>query len=316
MARSFWGNYSFMHAFSPSRAASGGILAIWDVDLISHNHVSVHDGFVVIEAVWVRSGLQVNFIVVYAPQGLSKKRLLWIDIYNFISNSSGECIIMGDFNEVRDESERMGSKFYMFSARVFNDFINSLNLVDVPLGGPRFTWSDKWGSKFSKLDRFLVTEGFLEFFPHLSAMVLDKNIPDRRPILLLEHRVDYGPTPFRIFHSWFDMEGFDDIVRETWATSVVDLDLTNPWVIFKKKLQFLKSKIREWNSKHWDMAASKRKNLQDLVEPIDVRLMEDEGSATLREQRVSLLKEISDLDHLAQVDLAQKAKIQWGHRRG
>ena len=51
MDRSFGGNSSFMHAFSPSRGASRGILAIWDVDLISHNHVSVHDGFVVIEAV-------------------------------------------------------------------------------------------------------------------------------------------------------------------------------------------------------------------------------------------------------------------------
>ncbi|KAL7616301.1 hypothetical protein Lser_V15G00712 [Lactuca serriola] len=219
---------------------------------------------------------------------------------------------MDDFNEVRDDSERMGSKFYSSSARVFNEFINSIDLVDVPLGGPRFTWSDKWGSKFSKLDRFLVTEGFLDSFPHLSALVLDKNIPDHRPILLLEHRVDYGPTPFRIFHSWFDMDGFDDIVREAWATSVVEVELTNPWVIFKKKLQFLKSKLKEWNSKHRDMAASKRKNLQDLVESIDIRLMEYEGSANLREQRVSLLKEISDIDHLAQVDLAQKAKIQWG----
>ena len=104
MARSFWGNSSFMHAFCPSHGASRGILAIMDVNLISHSHVSIHDGFVVIEAVWVRSGLQVNFIVVYAPQELSKTRLLWIDIYNFIFNSSGECIIMGDFNEVRDES--------------------------------------------------------------------------------------------------------------------------------------------------------------------------------------------------------------------
>lgn len=108
-----------MHAFSPSSGASGGILAIWDVDLISQNRISIHDGFVVIEAVWVRSGLLVNFIVVYAPQGISNKRLLWNDIYNFISNSMGECIVMGDFNEVRDESERLGSNFNMSFARVF-----------------------------------------------------------------------------------------------------------------------------------------------------------------------------------------------------
>ena len=53
-------------------------------------------------------------------------------------------------------------------------------------------------------------------------------------------------------------------------------------------------------------------NLQDVLESIDNRLMEDEGSAYLREQRVSLLKEMSDLDHLDQLDLVQKAKIQSG----
>ena len=61
------------------------------------------------------------------------------------------------------------------------------------------------------------------------------------------------------------------------------------------------------------MVGSKRKNLQDLLESTNIRRMEDEGSANLREQRVSLLKELSDLDHLVQVDLAQKAKTQWGH---
>ena len=72
---------------------------------------------------------------------------------------------MGDFNEVRDESERLGSTFYPANAHSFNDFVDHLDLVDVPLGGPRFTWSDKWGSKFSKLDRFMVTEGTFFIIP-------------------------------------------------------------------------------------------------------------------------------------------------------
>ncbi|KAL7597062.1 uncharacterized protein LOC111904184 [Lactuca sativa] len=193
---------------------------------------------------------------------------------------------MGDFNEVRDDSEILGSNFNMSFVRVFNDFIDSLDLVDIPLGGPHFTWSDKWSSKFSKLDRFLVMEGFLVSFQYLSTIVLEKNIPDHRPILLLEHRVDYGPLPFRLFHSWFDMAGFDNFL--------------------------LKSKLGVWNSNHRDMVGIKRKNMQDLLETIDSSIMEDEGYAILREQRVSLLKEMSDLDHLLQVDLAQKAKIQWG----
>lgn len=58
---------------------------------------------------------------------------------------------MGDFNEVRDESERLGSIFNLAIARCFNQFIEQASLIDISLGGPRYTWGDKWGSKF-KLD--------------------------------------------------------------------------------------------------------------------------------------------------------------------
>lgn len=135
MVRSLWGNSSFMHTFSPSRGAFDSVLFIWDLDSISHNRVFIHDGFVAIEVVWVRSALQVLFIAVYAPQGLNNKILLQNEIYNTISNFSGEYIVMGDFNEVRDDSEILGSNFNMSFVRVFNDFIDSLDLVDIPLGG-------------------------------------------------------------------------------------------------------------------------------------------------------------------------------------
>lgn len=126
---------------------------------------------------------------------------------------------MGYFNVVRDDTERFGSQFHSGIAKKFNDFINYIDLIDVPMGGPRFTWSEKWESKFSKLDRFLVSEGIMLSFFYITGMVLDKYIPDHRPILLLEHCLDYDPTPFRIFHSWFMIDGFDDIVRDSWSTA-------------------------------------------------------------------------------------------------
>lgn len=65
-----------MHSFSPSCGASGGIIAIRDLDSISHTRVLIHDWNVAIPAVWVHLGLKVVFIVVYASQGLNNKRLL------------------------------------------------------------------------------------------------------------------------------------------------------------------------------------------------------------------------------------------------
>lgn len=71
-----------------------------------------------------------------------------------------------------------------------------------------------------------------------------KSIPDHRPILLKESAVDYGPTPFRFFHSWLDIEGFHDLVAETWKTD--NIIESNGVISFKKKLQNLKQVIRSW----------------------------------------------------------------------
>nr|GEU45670.1 reverse transcriptase domain-containing protein [Tanacetum cinerariifolium] len=60
-------------------------------------------------------------------------------------------IVMRDFNEVREAGERYGTNFNERQADMFSSFITDLNLIDVFLGGFRFTWTDKWASKMSKL---------------------------------------------------------------------------------------------------------------------------------------------------------------------
>nr|GEZ47563.1 hypothetical protein [Tanacetum cinerariifolium] len=56
---------------------------------------------------------------------------------------------------------------------------------------------------------FLVSDGIILGFPAILAVCLDLYLSDHRPILLNEIYTDFGPTPFRTFHSWFSREGFD-----------------------------------------------------------------------------------------------------------
>ncbi|GJU29576.1 RNA-directed DNA polymerase, eukaryota, partial [Tanacetum coccineum] len=151
---------------------------------------------------------------------------------------NGECMVMGDFNKVRCLEERMGSVFNVQGANAFNNFISNSGLVEIQLKGFLFRWSHPLATKMSKLDRFLVSEGLVSLFPHLSGICLDRHLSDHRPILLREVVSDYGPTPFRVFHSWFSLQGFDQMVIQTWND--IDLDDNNGMVRFKKKLQILK----------------------------------------------------------------------------
>lgn len=132
---------------------------------------------------------------------------------------------------------------------------------------------------------------------------------DHRPILSLEHSIDYGPKPFRFFYSWFNQDSLDKVVQNSWSTTFDCKGILNPWVIFKKKLQLLQSNIRIPYSSIRVGMDSKIKLLLDKIESIDAILMGGDGSANLREQRVFILKELTDLDHLSRLNLNQKAKF-------
>ncbi|GJX14049.1 RNA-directed DNA polymerase, eukaryota [Tanacetum coccineum] len=134
----------------------------------------------------------------------------------------GEYVIMGDFNEDRSEHERFGSLFNVQGVNAFNNFISMSNLIDLPLEGYDFTWAHKTANKMSKLDRFLISRGLLSLFPSLSALCLDRHLYDYRPIFMRELNIDYGLTPFQIFHSWFDIEGLDKLVEDTWLNTIIE----------------------------------------------------------------------------------------------
>ncbi|GKD36390.1 RNA-directed DNA polymerase, eukaryota, partial [Tanacetum coccineum] len=155
-----------------------------------------------------------------------------------------ECVLMGDFNKVRTNYERYGTVFNLHGANAFNNFINTTGLVDLLLEGYSYTWSHKYASKMSKLDRFLITEGLLMIFPSLSALCLDRHLSDHRPILLRELNVDYGPIPFRLFHSWFNKNRFVKMVEDSWKDSAITE--SNSIISLKKKLQALKTSIKQW----------------------------------------------------------------------
>ncbi|GJU41535.1 RNA-directed DNA polymerase, eukaryota [Tanacetum coccineum] len=72
--------------------------------------------------------------------------------------------------------------------------------------------SDRFGSNFNAhgadiFNNFILTPRFLL---------------DHRPILLREASFDYGPTPFWFFHFWFDVDGFDKFVTDSWKDAPGD----------------------------------------------------------------------------------------------
>nr|GEU61792.1 RNA-directed DNA polymerase, eukaryota [Tanacetum cinerariifolium] len=105
-----------------------------------YEQVSTCDYFVTLMGTWALNSFKLLIISVYAPQELNERRELWD---TFIDWWEGDTVIMGDFNEVRLEHERVGSTFNRQGAIAFNNFISLACLIDLLLEGYAFTWAHK-----------------------------------------------------------------------------------------------------------------------------------------------------------------------------
>nr|GEW30124.1 RNA-directed DNA polymerase, eukaryota [Tanacetum cinerariifolium] len=169
--RSCWGNSIFENSFTRS------------------------DYFVIIRGVWLKSGIDLLIVVVYAPQETKEKRMLWEYLAHISNSWDGKIVMMGGFNEVRHKSDRFGSNFNVHDAEIFNSFIYNAGIEEVPLGGSAFTWCHKSASKMSNLDPFFVSENLLISCPNISAITWELFISDHRPILLRESIDSWEAAP-------------------------------------------------------------------------------------------------------------------------
>ncbi|GJS29231.1 RNA-directed DNA polymerase, eukaryota [Tanacetum coccineum] len=183
-------------------------------------------------------------ISIYAPQSSASKRILWNYISNLIGCWDGHYMVMGDFNEVRCVEDRFGSEFNAQSANEFNCFISNSGLIEIQLEG----------------------------------ICLDRHLSDHRPILLREVIFDYGPSPFRVYHSWLNFQDFDKMVLETWNN--IDIDDRN---------KMLHSNIRDFE--------------KELDQGVQTKV--------LLQRRLEILKNLHDINSANARDYMQKAKIQW-----
>ncbi|GJX56652.1 RNA-directed DNA polymerase, eukaryota [Tanacetum coccineum] len=307
--RQCWGNMIFDHAYSDSVGNSGGILCIWDPNSFRKHSVTISDYFVIIRGTWCSTRQNFLMIAVYAPQDSRDKQILWDFLHHEICKWKGEVIIMGDFNEVRYKADRFGSSFNAHGANLFNSFISAAGLIEVSLGGCRFTWCHKSAKKMSKLDRFLVSENLLVSCPQLNAITLERFLSDHRPILLRENHYDYGPTPFWFFHHWIEMEGFCNLVEDTWKNS--PCVGSNAMKILMTKLKHLKNTIREWNKNNMTCRKNVKAKYKNELKAVDRTLDSGQGAEKEIRYRSDIILKLQQCEEIDSLEMAQKAKIKW-----
>ncbi|KAJ0580350.1 putative Endonuclease/exonuclease/phosphatase superfamily [Helianthus annuus] len=221
---------------------------------------------------------------------------------------NGLWVFMGDFNEVRDASERLNSEFSPANAEAFNNFILSAGLSEYHMGGGRFTYISDNGVKLSKLDRFLVCLGFLDKWPTASVWALSREASDHKPILLSTLPSDFGHIPFRCFNSWLEIPGFLDLVKQCCLSFVFNGPADMALAV---KLRWLKNNIKVWLKREKEQSDGVYEAKKNRVRFLERLAEERELLVSEQNERSECINAVMEVDRRKQLDARQKSRARW-----
>jgi hypothetical protein len=130
----------------------------------------------------VNDNFEWAFAGVYGPNNNNDRQLLWDELVGIMSWWAMPWCIGGDFNATRYLSERVGVTQYATPMVEFSSFIFDQGLLDNPLVGGQYTWSNN--HCWSRIDRFLLSPKWEEKFPNVVQRRLLCLLLDHSPILL------------------------------------------------------------------------------------------------------------------------------------
>ncbi|KAK8611389.1 hypothetical protein V6N13_131441 [Hibiscus sabdariffa] len=192
---------SFKVAYSPSNGSAGGLITLWNPEFFIVETSTVQQSFISLMGTIPSLNLKCLLINVYLPNDVHRRQEIFVSISNLVARLNIPILMGGDFNIVRNSEEKSGLHIQRGAMFAFFDLINDLSLIDLPLFGGRFTWSNlRESPSSSRIDRFLLSQELVIRWPSLIQQVLPRGISYHNPITLSISSTNWGPKPFK----WFD----------------------------------------------------------------------------------------------------------------
>lgn len=129
-------------AYLASNGASGGIHVMWDKRVVEKMEEFVGEYIVACSFKSVAYNFVWAFAGLYGSNVDNDRHFLWEELAGLHSWWELHWCIGGDFNVIRFPSEQSGESRLRPTMTEFSDCIFELNLLDIPLLGGSFTWSN------------------------------------------------------------------------------------------------------------------------------------------------------------------------------
>ena len=159
--------------------------------------------------------------MVYGPQGEAAKLQFLQELKNIPPPVHNRWLILGDFNLIYQAEDKNNSNLNRRLMGAFRATIDHLRLKEIKLNGRRFTWSNQQDNPtLTRINRLLCTNEWDLLFPACFLHSLPSLMSDHTPLLLQGELDHHHSTSFRFENYWTKMEGFQDLVHNTWNRPV------------------------------------------------------------------------------------------------
>lgn len=217
-------------------------------------------------------------------------------------------LIVGDFNLCRspvDRNRQGGDLTKMF---LFNEAISSLGLIELPLKGCCFTWSNKQSSPLlERLDWFFTSATWTLSYPNTIVYPLVNETSDHVPCIISISTTIPKHFLFCFENFWLEHEDFFSVVEQSWLqpTNVSDAAKT-----VTAKFKNLRMALKEWKRSLSNLK-TKFANVKLLLGFFS--LMEEYRDLSIVEWnfRSILQAKLQKLLHHQRLYRKQRGKIKW-----
>lgn len=230
-----------------------------------------------------------------------RQETVWQCIISFQNSSNIPYLLIGDYNEVLDSSDRGSQRISGTGSQQFDLFLQEMQVFEIPASNGKYTWFR--GHSKRKLDRLFIRPEWITTYPSLKVSLLKRTISDHCPLLVQSRDKNWGPRPFRFLNCWLSHPSCSKVIKDSWSTSL-NLPIA-------EKLKVVRGNMRTWNKAEFGKIDEHIKSLEDKIQATDNRANEGALSNSEVLDRKSAQTELWGWLRKKESYWAQNSRLKW-----
>jgi Reverse transcriptase (RNA-dependent DNA polymerase) len=197
----------------PAHGTSGGIILTWKKSVFKCDGRILKENVITADLRLMMDDQIIRITGVYGPTTGTHRAEFLQQIREQKPMHDEPWMICGDFNLILRSQERSSGNMWPRD-REFKNLINELYMMDIPLQGRKYTWSN--GMAMAKLDRFLISPSWNDVFPAVTQKALPNITSDHCPLECQCSTTFPQANTFKFENYWLKLEDFRSLVQTTW----------------------------------------------------------------------------------------------------